>query len=285
MRRLSAFFLLSIAVVFSACDDGGSNGKAGEMAFHSDRDGNFEIYLMSESGGNLERVTLNTIPDRNPALATTGTLVFTAEIESFLQTVIVEADTFRNVTGQALDDRAPSISADGNRLAFIRNEDVYVMNVDGSGLLNLTNSGPGDANDAPSFSSDGSLVVFSRSVSGGFSEIYTVGADGSGLTNITNSADHDDVSPSYSGDDAKIVFVRDRHVSVMNADGSEIIDLMPGDTSVYNGHPVFSEDGGKIAFSSDRTGDREIFVMKADGSDVINVTSNPAEDDHPAWRK
>ncbi len=40
---------------------------------------------------------------------------------------------------------------------------------------------------------------------------------------------------------------------------------------------------GKIAFSSNRTGNYDIYTMNADGSDVTRLTSAPEEDLHPAW--
>ncbi len=48
-------------------------------------------------------------------------------------------------------------------------------------------------------------------------------------------------------------------------------------------HPVFSPDGTKIAFTSDRSGNWEIYVMNADGSNVIDVTNSPAQEYFPSW--
>jgi TolB protein len=40
---------------------------------------------------------------------------------------------------------------------------------------------------------------------------------------------------------------------------------------------------GKIAFSSNRTGNFEIFIMNADGTTQINVTNHSAFDRTPSW--
>jgi Tol biopolymer transport system component len=42
-------------------------------------------------------------------------------------------------------------------------------------------------------------------------------------------------------------------------------------------------DPRRIAFVSDRDGNNDIFVMNADGSQAVNLTSNPADDNQPAW--
>ena len=47
--------------------------------------------------------------------------------------------------------------------------------------------------------------------------------------------------------------------------------------------PMWSADGSRLAFWSDRDGNREIYVMGADGSGQTNLTDHPALDDEPAW--
>jgi len=47
--------------------------------------------------------------------------------------------------------------------------------------------------------------------------------------------------------------------------------------------PVWSPDGDKIAFASDRDGDFGIWVMNSDGSDPLDLTGDPGQDRWPAW--
>ena len=53
--------------------------------------------------------------------------------------------------------------------------------------------------------------------------------------------------------------------------------------SAFDGDPVWSHDGSKIAFTSDRDGNREIYVMNADGSGQKRLTTNPGIDENPSW--
>jgi tol-pal system beta propeller repeat protein TolB len=78
-------------------------------------------------------------------------------------------------------------------------------------------------------------------------------------------------------------------IYVMNADGSGAAALSPeglGDTA-----PIWSPDGQKIAFVSQRDGNREVYIMDANcaslpagcGQNAVNVTRHPADDWTPAW--
>jgi Tol biopolymer transport system component/DNA-binding winged helix-turn-helix (wHTH) protein len=47
--------------------------------------------------------------------------------------------------------------------------------------------------------------------------------------------------------------------------------------------PVWSPDGSRIAFWSNRDGGMEIYVMDADGSNVKRLTNNLSDDGNPSW--
>jgi TolB protein len=46
---------------------------------------------------------------------------------------------------------------------------------------------------------------------------------------------------------------------------------------------MWSPDGTKIAFTSDRDGDAAIFVMNADGTGIQQLTNNDSTDSDPMW--
>lgn len=161
------------------------------------------------------------------------------------------------------------------------NNEVYVMEGDGSGLANLTNDLAEDG--APFWSPDGKQIAF-QSLRDGNSEVYVMNADGSNPTRLTNDPS-DDAVDGWSPDGKKILFHTNRdgnyEVYAMNADGTDQTNLT--NNSAGDEIPDWSPDGTKIAFMSDRDGNPEIYVMNADGSNPSWLTNSPGEDLFPYW--
>lgn len=84
------------------------------------------------------------------------------------------------------------------KIAFSSNRDnnidIYVMNVDGSNQIRLTNNQMNNV--APNWSADGQMIVFSAAVQIS-NEIFIMNPDGSNQTRLTNNQ-VDDVSASWS---------------------------------------------------------------------------------------
>jgi TolB protein len=56
-----------------------------------------------------------------------------------------------------------------------------------------------------------------------------------------------------------------------------------GNAENHNFLPVWSHDGTKIAFMSNRDGNPEIYMMNRDGSNVRRITNHPMADTTPTW--
>ncbi len=78
----------------------------------------------------------------------------------------------------------PAWSPDGQKIAYISDDALFVIKHDGTGRIKLAEVRPGEhLTDTPSWSPDGSKIAFCMHDS-----IYIINADGSGLTKLVESA-------------------------------------------------------------------------------------------------
>jgi TolB protein len=102
-----------------------------------------------------------------------------------------------NLSGAA---SKPSWSPQGDRIAFSvaesGNSEIYVINIDGSGLTRLTDDPALDQD--PSWAPDGNQIVFTSNRNGN-NELFVMSATtGSGLTNLSNNVANDE-EPCWGG--------------------------------------------------------------------------------------
>lgn len=185
-------------------DEPSFNARGSKIAFRTQRDGNFEIYLMNADGSNPIRLTYNAADDGSPSVSADSNKVAFHSLRDGNVEIYVRTSDGSNqtrLTNNPAIDFQPSFSGDGSKIAFTstRNDgsfDIYVMNSDGSNQTRLTSTN-GETNDNPSFSPDGSKIAF-RTQRDGNNEIYAMNSDGSNQTRLTNNSVVD-TDPSWGG--------------------------------------------------------------------------------------
>ena len=281
----------------------------GQIAFSSNRDGNYEIYVMDADGKNQRRITNNRHLDKYPSWSPDGQrIAFTSSEDRDVavghrQIYVMDADgkNHQNLSNNDFDDSDPSWSPDGQRIVFTssfkdadiligkkvvehRQWEIYVMDADGGNQRNLSNTNDFDEWD-PSWSPDGKHIAFASPRDGFGMGIYVMDADGKNQRRLTDNLSHE-WEPSWSPDGQRIAFVSHRDentdIYVMNADGENQRRLtrnLAPDTE-----PSWSPDGKHIAFVSTRDGNKEIYVMNADGARrVRRLTKDRSDDTDPTW--
>ena len=273
--RTRVVFVLALGVLAAILMLAGLNpaeaafpGSNGKIAFESRRDGPLEIHTITD-GGTATRLTVSN---------------FSSD---------------------------PAYSPDGSRIAFrsggALGYDIFVMNADGSGRRQLTDTGSagsdGSAESEPAWSHDGSKIAFVSN-----SEIWVMNADGSDQHPITSNS-YDDTEPAWSPDGSKIAFESsrrdlgdtDRNIYVMDANGNNQTNITanspPGCSSnCYQGgdtDPAWSPDGSKIAYvhgygpptnPNAGGGLPNIWTMDPDGGNRTTLSNNPdVSAINPAW--
>ncbi|HEY9402666.1 MAG TPA: Calx-beta domain-containing protein [Pyrinomonadaceae bacterium] len=279
--------------------------RRGRIAFASDRDGNFEIYVMSADGGGLTRITDNAADDLSPVWSADGNrLAFVSYRDGNAEIYAINSDgsNLARLTDNPADDLDPAWSPDGARIAFTSGRDntdeIYVMNADGSSPVNLSNNREGD-DVQPAWSPTGTSIAFASNRDENY-EIYVMNADGGNQRNLTNNPATDS-NPTWSP--MRITFQSDRDsppnepetnfeiysINATNGGGlTRLTDSADNPATVLNESfdiaPSRSfESGAMIAFASTRDGDFEIYTSSPDGTTPKQLTNNDeANDIEPA---
>src|SRR5882672_2986817 len=167
----------SFATIKDAHQELAAATSIGKIAFASDRDGNFEIYLMDTDGGGQIRLTENPGEDYSPAWSPDGSrLAFVSTRDGNAEIYVMNADGTgqTRLTSNTAGDLSPVWKPDGSQIGFISNRDgndeIYLMDPDGGNQTNLTQNRADDS--YFSFSPDGTMIVFSSSREDAQFEVY-----------------------------------------------------------------------------------------------------------------
>jgi Tol biopolymer transport system component len=210
-----------------------------------------------------------------------GKMAYTGSDDSDDEIYAVNADGsgLQQLTSNGTQDEEPSWSADGTRIAFARDYDIWVMDADGGNKTQLTVSGDYVK---PAWSPDGSQIAMGLLAGG----IAVMDADGSHIHVLTPPGDNSD-DPNWSPDGTRIAFLSYRSgnsdIYLIDPDGSNETRLTSRRPDDYD--PNWSPDGSMIAFS--RFGKKseygDIHVVSLDGSVHLRLTRRAAYDVNPVW--
>ena len=117
-------------------------------------------------------------------------------------------------------------------------------------------------------------------------EVYMSDYDGANQRRITVGRQLN-VSPTWSPDARAIAYTSWRtgfpDIFISRIYEGTMSNPAKGTPNAHNSLPMFSPDGTRLAFMSNRDGNNEIYIINADGTGLRRLTNHPAIDATPTW--
>jgi Tol biopolymer transport system component len=264
-------------------DDIVTLSQSGKLAYESN---NADIFVMNTDGSNRTQLTSDADRDLDPAFSRDGSkIVYASKTGSSESTpysiTIMNADGSgkKRLTQRPVNDMSPAFSPDGSQIVFVSDEQIWIMNSDGSNQRSLTPERD-YSRMQPEFSPDGKKIVFTARkapvVDHEF-DIYVMNVDGSGVTKLTSNAT-DQYEPTYTPDGKKIVFSLGSLLHQINTDGTGQAPL--SEESIGGSEPSFSADGQWIFTSKNQL---VIEARAANGDLQLTYVTANGSMSHPSW--
>ena len=257
-----------------------------------------EIHVYDSGTGSVQKITDNTGYDGPLDWSPDGARIAYVSNRGGLYIYDLGTGGVEQITDDASDDYRPVWSPDGTRIAYMSGSWVYVYDLDTGRVERINDPDDGWVTGQPVWSPDGARLLYQSGWEGGrVVFVYDVGTGRVGQ--IPNH--------SYYGHSWYPVWSPDGgHIAYMNlwdarsdsegwtVSGSEryglyVYDLGAGrveqitDNGSHDYGPVWSPDGGRIAYVSDLDGDFEVFVYDLGAGRVEQITDNGSHDYGPVW--
>lgn len=270
------FLAVMAATIYAVSASGAFPGTNGLIAFVNDRNGTPSIFVMEGDGANIERLVPNkpqgsyavTSPD-GKKIAFSVRIVASSTYSFELWTMNADGSHAGRFLSQASDrPYAATWSADGRKIAYYRDGNLWVVNANGHGAREITDADFENA--APSWSKRG-LIAFDRAGS-----IWVVNPKSGKELRVGPGS-----QPSWSPNGVKLACVTvpkggiNNDISVMwlKRPVSKRLTRTPNINEVQ---PTWSSGGRFIAY----TGKQGVYVMKSDGKKPRLVV---AKGQQPSW--
>lgn len=267
-----------------------------------------ELFVMRADGSQLAQLTNDPAVNASAVLAaeiagSANRVIFTANTDPLgananhvMQIFAVDRDgthliQLTHLTADSVYERyrppAFAVSDDGQRVAFNPGSpafgiypNIFKVNADGTGLVQLTNGN--NETQPPALAGNGTRLAFVSSADlvvppAGSDSLYTMNWDGTGLLRLDSNVGRSSVTLSdtgsfvyyaaYDSDNSEIFQIR----STGSLPRTQLTHTLP---PTFNGYPVVAGGGARIAFHRGvDAGPAELMVMDGAGGGVRQLTA------------
>lgn len=182
-------------------------------------------------------------------------------------------------------DYIDSISPDGQKLALIRGNEIWVRDIATGKEVELTTEKK--LNSKILWSPDSKMIAFVDSERNIKVVSIKNGAPRTLVSSDQIEKEEDIIPTSWSADGKKVIFhVPSKGLFAVSSTGGnrdEILTFEDPEEAKKHQSMVMSPDGRWIAYTAFHKGNADIFVMPSKGGKSIRLTSNPARDIRPFW--
>lgn len=303
-QRYAAFSAVCLPTIASRQKPQHSN----RIAFASDRDGDFEIFIMNADGSGLRQITHNEVPDVRPDWSPDGSsIVFvrdkTSESTTDQRIWVADVGAGTECTWPAgrrfMNGDYPVWSPDGKWFAFevgdYDGSGVMAAKLDGTEVVRIASSDENSLNFEPTWSPDSRIIAYQdvydystvrlRALRGrvpsSFRRHLTVRGGGSynGPAWAPNRPMLVVAKGAYRGYDNDLSDTdSDLYVYTLE----EVRRIEEHDPSATLGGS-WSPDSTRIVMYSDRGGSFDIYTMGLHGENLHRLTTHPSNDITPDW--
>lgn len=249
-------------------------------------DGNSEIFIADYDGYNAQAVTQDNSITAAPAWVPKSWHLYYTSYKSGYPWIYShnltsgERRPFAKFGGL---NSSPAVSPDGRRVAMILSKngspDVWVANVDGTGLTQLTSTREDES--SPCWSPDGTKICFASRISERRS-LYVVGSNGGGMTRLRTEGVSNPSEPDWSPDGKTIVFTSqmgDFNICTVPAEGGTATVLTTGED------PSWAPNSRTVVFTRRAGGKRHLSLLDVPSKRVKDTAQISGSRSQPSWAK
>lgn len=270
--------------------------RNGQVYFVSDEhNGAYNLYTLED--GKKKRLTKQSQAIYHPVVnANGGKVIFQSAYQLHLydvkkgKTEKVDIKVVQNKTLDKTKDFNVSgkisyfdVAGDGKKLAFVSRGELFVSDIEGKFIRQLSTRKDGRVLEAHWLKDDKSLI-FNQTV-GGYQNWFKIQADGKAAEQQLTNDQKNNRNLTFNSDKTKAVYLSGREeLRLMDLEKEETKLLAKAELWGFNNDlPYFASDDQHIVFSVYKNFEREIMIYNLEDGQLKNLTNTGVTEAAPFW--